>query len=103
MTEDSSSQAQRASSNASVTFPVPKMSFSSCLQQRSAQILRRSLITESSAARALGISVQRPCRRSLSSKPAYEGHIPLNWMENAFLAAGSAIMSLADPRRGGEY
>jgi len=36
----------------------------------------------------------------MSTAPAYEGHIPLNWFENAFLAAGSAVMALADPRRG---
>jgi hypothetical protein len=35
--------------------------------------------------------------------PAYEGHIPLNWAENAFLAVGSAVMSLMDPRRGGMH
>jgi len=35
--------------------------------------------------------------------PAYPEHIPLNWAENAFMAVGSAIMSLSDPRRGGEY
>ena len=40
--------------------------------------------------------------RSVGNKPAYEGHIPLNSFENAFLAVGSAFMSLADPRRGGE-
>ena len=39
--------------------------------------------------------------RSINTVPAYEGHIPLNWFENAFLAAGSAVMSLVDPRRGG--
>jgi ubiquinone biosynthesis protein COQ4 len=33
--------------------------------------------------------------------PAYPEHIPLNWAENAFMAVGSAIMSLVDPRRGG--
>jgi len=33
--------------------------------------------------------------------PAYPGHIPLNFAENAFLAVGSAFMSLLDPRRGG--
>ena len=38
--------------------------------------------------------------RSIST-PAYEGHIPVNWFENAFLAVGSAVMSLVDPRRGG--
>lgn len=35
-----------------------------------------------------------------SSKPAYEGHVPLNWFEAGFLAVGSAFMSLANPRRG---
>ncbi|KZT23277.1 ubiquinone biosynthesis protein COQ4, mitochondrial [Neolentinus lepideus HHB14362 ss-1] len=39
-------------------------------------------------------------RRTVTSKPAYDGHIPLNFFENAFLAVGSAVMSLADPRRG---
>ena len=38
--------------------------------------------------------------RSINT-PAYEGHIPVNWFENAFLAVGSAVMSLVDPRRGG--
>jgi len=37
--------------------------------------------------------------RSINT-PAYEGHIPVNWFENAFLAVGSAVMSLVDPRRG---
>jgi hypothetical protein len=44
------------------------------------------------------------CRKWMSSKtstPAYPGHIPLNWFENTFLAAGSAVMALVDPRRGG--
>lgn len=35
-------------------------------------------------------------------EPAYPGHIPLNWLENAFLAVGSGLMSLANPRRGGK-
>ena len=39
-------------------------------------------------------------RRNVS-QPAYDGHTPLNWAENAFLAVGSAVMSLIDPRRGG--
>lgn len=30
-----------------------------------------------------------------------EAYIPLNWFENAFLAAGSAAASLLDPKRGG--
>jgi ubiquinone biosynthesis protein COQ4 len=40
--------------------------------------------------------------RSVKTEPAYPGHIPLNWFENAFLAVGSAFMSLADPRRAGK-
>ncbi|KAF8340325.1 coenzyme Q biosynthesis protein Coq4-domain-containing protein [Cantharellus anzutake] len=32
--------------------------------------------------------------------PAYPGHVPLNWFENAFLAAGSAVMGLVSPNRG---
>jgi hypothetical protein len=40
--------------------------------------------------------------RSVKTEPAYPGHIPLNWVENAFLAVGSAFMSLADPRRAGK-
>ena len=41
--------------------------------------------------------------RLVTSKAAYDGHIPLNWFETAFLAVGSAIMSIVDPRRGGEH
>ena len=41
--------------------------------------------------------------RPSDNTPAYDGHIPLNWFENAFLAVGSAVMSLANPRRGGEH
>ncbi|CAE6427261.1 unnamed protein product [Rhizoctonia solani] len=37
-------------------------------------------------------------RRGKTS-PAYDGHIPLNWGENAFMAVGSALAALADPRR----
>ena len=33
--------------------------------------------------------------------PNYEGHIPLNVFERGALAAGSAIMSLMNPRRAG--
>lgn len=45
--------------------------------------------------------LQVASKRYLSTQPSYEGHIPLNWFENAFLAVGSAVMSFADPRRGG--
>ena len=33
--------------------------------------------------------------------PNYEGHVPLTGIEKACLAAGSAVASLIDPRRGG--
>lgn len=36
-------------------------------------------------------------------EPAYPGHIPLTRLENAFLAVGSGLMSLANPRRGGDF
>ena len=39
--------------------------------------------------------------RSKSTQPAYEGHIPLNTFESAFLAVGSGLMALMNPRRGG--
>ncbi|EJD07098.1 ubiquinone biosynthesis protein COQ4, mitochondrial [Fomitiporia mediterranea MF3/22] len=38
-------------------------------------------------------------RRHASARPAYEGHTPLNWFENAFLAVGSGIVLLTDPAR----
>ncbi|KAJ3806936.1 coenzyme Q biosynthesis protein Coq4-domain-containing protein [Lentinula aff. lateritia] len=37
--------------------------------------------------------------RFINTTPAYPGHIPLNSFENAFLAVGSAVMSLLDPYR----
>lgn len=33
--------------------------------------------------------------------PNYAGHVPLNGFERVALAAGSAVMSLMNPRRGG--
>jgi len=41
--------------------------------------------------------------RFLNTQPVYPGHIPLTRFENAFLAVGSAIMSLADPYRAGMW
>ena len=35
--------------------------------------------------------------------PKYEGHVPLNAFERATLAAGSAVISLMNPRRGGMF
>ncbi|KAF9444463.1 ubiquinone biosynthesis protein COQ4, mitochondrial [Macrolepiota fuliginosa MF-IS2] len=52
------------------------------------------------ATRHSGIAVSPGSKREITTKPAYEGHIPLNWFESTFLAAGSAVMALADPRRG---
>ncbi|KAI0787599.1 coenzyme Q biosynthesis protein Coq4-domain-containing protein [Fomes fomentarius] len=38
--------------------------------------------------------------RTITTQPAYEGHVPLNWFEHGFLTLGSAFMALANPRRG---
>ncbi|KAI0067233.1 Coq4-domain-containing protein [Artomyces pyxidatus] len=46
------------------------------------------------------LHVRPPQTRSLKTPPAYPGHIPLNWFENAFLAVGSAFMALSSPKRG---
>ncbi|KAJ3564452.1 hypothetical protein NP233_g8281 [Leucocoprinus birnbaumii] len=46
------------------------------------------------------VAVSMTQRREKSTTPAYEGHIPLNWFENLFLAVGSATVALKDPRRG---
>lgn len=46
-------------------------------------------------------NVLREQMRSKSTQPAYEGHIPLNTFESAFLAVGSGLMALMNPRRGG--
>ncbi len=35
--------------------------------------------------------------------PKYEGHVPLNTLERGAVAAGSAVMSLLNPRRGGTF
>jgi len=41
-------------------------------------------------------------RLTQRSSKNYEGHIPLNWLENAFLAGGSGVIGVADTSRGGE-
>ncbi|KAH9949121.1 putative COQ4 protein, responsible for restoring ubiquinone biosynthesis [Amylocystis lapponica] len=38
--------------------------------------------------------------RNVSTKPAYERHIPLNWLESSILVVVSTFVSLANPRRG---
>lgn len=72
----------------------------------SMQAVRRSAGFTTTATTARSIRVAAPQslwakRRKINTTPAYEGHIPLNSFENAFLAVGSAVMSLVDPRRGG--
>lgn len=37
------------------------------------------------------------------TKPAYPGHWPVGKLENLFLAAGSAVVSLVDVYRHGEF
>lgn len=46
----------------------------------------------------------RPALARLTEKSEsnYKGHLPLNWFENAFLAGGSAVIGVADTKRGGE-
>lgn len=50
--------------------------------------------------RAAAVSLAQS--RSTSSKPNYDGHIPLNWFETGLLTAGSAFMAITNPRRGGK-
>ena len=80
----------------------------------SMQLLFRSHWNHASMKYRMGHTLIRPCagfghagvpqvlRREKSSEPAYEGHIPLNCLENVFLAVGSAVMALYNPRRGGK-
>jgi ubiquinone biosynthesis protein COQ4 len=41
-------------------------------------------------------------RISERSSKNYDGHVPLNWFENTFLAAGSGVIGVADTKRGGQ-
>ena len=41
--------------------------------------------------------------RAVNTQPAYDGHIPLNWLQTGILTMGSALMSLADPYRHGAF
>ncbi|KAJ3743867.1 ubiquinone biosynthesis protein COQ4, mitochondrial [Lentinula raphanica] len=58
--------------------------------------LPRTLARLSAAAKPNTASMKT---RLINTTPAYPGHIPLNSFENAFLAVGSAVMSLLDPYR----
>ena len=74
--------------------------------QSASLVVRRNIAANyirSTTTRAAAGYDRRCMRKRMSTRPAYDGHIPLNWFENAFLATGSAIMSLADPRRGGVF
>lgn len=53
-------------------------------------LLRANMV---STARAFSV-LKRP-------SPNYPGHVPLNGFERGALAAGSAVLSLMNPRRGG--
>ena len=67
------------------------------IQRRIVQLPGLAKITTFSGIRfASGDGPSRP-------PPAYPGHVPLNWFENAFLAVGSAVMGLASPKRGGAH
>ncbi|KAG8885670.1 Ubiquinone biosynthesis protein [Tulasnella sp. 331] len=61
------------------------------------------LLRSALSARYFGLVLNGTPSRSFFSKPsepAYPGHYPLNALENAFMAVGSAFASLRDPRRG---
>lgn len=49
------------------------------------------------------ITATRPFSVLNRPAPNYEGHVPLNFFERTALAAGSAVMSLMNPSRGGHY
>ncbi|KAI5117373.1 hypothetical protein M0805_004363 [Coniferiporia weirii] len=61
-----------------------------------AQVCRAAAATTTIATTPLLSGVQR---RRIGSKPAYDGHTPLNWFENAFLAVGSGVVLLTNPYR----
>jgi hypothetical protein len=81
---------------------------SSSLPAASISVFSSSYVTNSSSVARIGAEWRtgqiRPLHASTSlhRSPAYPGHIPLNTFENAFLSAGSALMALIDPRRGGK-
>jgi ubiquinone biosynthesis protein COQ4 len=63
-------------------------------------IFRSTLPRELLAACSISLS-QRPFSVLNRPPPNYPGHVPLNRIERAGLAAGSAVMSLFDPYRAG--
>ncbi|KAF3167807.1 Ubiquinone biosynthesis protein [Orbilia oligospora] len=63
-----------------------------CLRSRTPQLSRQLYLPAISNSRTFSVLHRPP--------PNYPGHVPLKLPERLFLAAGSAIMSLIDPRRG---
>ncbi|KAF7970559.1 hypothetical protein HWV62_23653 [Athelia sp. TMB] len=77
------------------------MSNLSSLASCSRHVSRRALSNATGRQAALVSTAQLQTRSvNTGREPAYPGHIPLNFVENAVLAVGSAFMSLANPRRG---
>lgn len=68
-----------------------------CHYHRAALLLPLKCSTASYPRRLLAASVHTG---SAPRTPVYPGHIPLSPFERTFLAAGSAMMALVDPRRG---
>lgn len=63
--------------------------------------LQRCCFQLPSAVRYIALPVNRSFSVLNRPLPHYEGHVPLTWVENGALAVGSAVMSLLNPRRGG--
>ena len=61
----------------------------------------QSLLRLPAFVRTAAIASVRPFSVLNRPPPKYEGHVPLNVFERGALAAGSAVMSLINPRRGG--
>ena len=63
----------------------------------------RSLLELPAGIRHTTIISSRPFSVLNRPPPRYDGHVPLTTLERGALAAGSAIMSLVNPRRGGKH
>ena len=63
--------------------------------------LQRRCFQLPSAVRYIALPVNRSFSVLNRPLPHYEGHVPLTRVENSALAVGSAVMSLLNPRRGG--
>lgn len=63
--------------------------------------LHRRCLKLPSPVRWLTLSANRSFSSLNRPSPNYEDHVPLTRFENGALAVGSAVMSLLNPRRGG--